>query len=589
MVCFTELLSFVLLAVSANAAPWPTYSKHATHRTRYIGRDLKVETYHPKTTYQTFGSGKESSSFTASSFSADSLEDITLSFIASELGLDSSNIGYTKGYAPSDALSYSYAKQMHEGISFANAVANLAFKNGKVVAFGSSFVDASNIAPSTPSIEVDSIISTVEEQLSGKFNGVKSLKYLTKPDGSIALTHTVQVQNADTNAWFEAFVDAHTGELLSVTDFVAQATYTVTPITKDAVIEGQETLTDPEDLDSSPNGWVEGTETAGNNVIAYKSRQSVFTSESSSGVFDYSYDTDVGPTDGHNVDAARVNAFYIINTVHDFLYKYGWTEAAFNFQDDNFGKGGEGNDRVLMSVQDASGTDNANFATPPDGQSGTCRMYIWDVTTPERDGALQNDIVAHEFTHGLTNRMTGGGTGTCLQTTESGGMGEGWSDALAAWTEQKSADVPDYAMGTWVIDNPAGIRSHPYSTNATVNPLRYSSIQTLTEVHDIGEVWANMLYNVYAALVAELGWSATAMSDASGPEGNIVYLHLFVDALALQPCNPTLVDARNAWIQADENRYEGANKCTIWKAFASRGLGVNAANYEDDETVPDDC
>ena len=34
-----------------------------------------------------------------------------------------------------------------------------------------------------------------------------------------------------------------------------------------------------------------------------------------------------------------------------------------------------------MSVQDASGTDNANFATPPDGQSGQCRMYIWDYTS----------------------------------------------------------------------------------------------------------------------------------------------------------------------------------------------------------------
>ncbi|KAF8894987.1 Fungalysin metallopeptidase-domain-containing protein [Mucidula mucida] len=589
MVSFTKLLSFVLLAVSANAAPWPAYSKHATHRTRYIGRDLKIETYHPKTTYQTFGSGKESISFTASSFSADSLEDHTLSFIASELGIDTSNVGFTKGYTPSDALSYSYAKQMHEGVSFANAVANVAFKNGKVVAFGSSFVDASNIAPSTPSIDVDSVISTVEEQLSGKFNGVKSLKYLTKPDGSIALTHTVQVQNSDTNAWFEAFVDAHTGELLSVTDFVAQATYTVTPITKDAVTDGQETLTDPEDLDSSPNGWVDGTETAGNNVVAYKSSQSATTSESSSGVFDYPYDTDVGPTDGKNVDAARVNAFYIINTVHDFLYKYGWTEAAFNFQNDNFGKDGEGDDRVLMSVQDASGTDNANFATPPDGQSGTCRMYIWDITTPERDGSLQNDIIVHEFTHGLTNRMTGGGTGACLQTTESGGMGEGWSDSLAAWTEQKSADVHDYAMATWVVNDTAGIRTHPYSTDSTVNPLRYSSIQELNEVHDIGEVWANMLYNVYAALVAEHGWSATAMSDASGSEGNIVYLHLFVDALALQPCNPTLVAARDAWIQADENRYDGANKCIIWQAFASRGLGVNAANFEDDETVPDDC
>lgn len=42
-----------------------------------------------------------------------------------------------------------------------------------------------------------------------------------------------------------------------------------------------------------------------------------------------------------------------------------------------------------------------------------------------RDGALENDIVTHENTHGVTNRMTGGGTGRCLQTTEAGGMGEG--------------------------------------------------------------------------------------------------------------------------------------------------------------------
>ena len=42
-----------------------------------------------------------------------------------------------------------------------------------------------------------------------------------------------------------------------------------------------------------------------------------------------------------------------------------------------------------MSVQDASGTDNANFATPPDGQSGQCRMYIWDYTSIKRDGALE--------------------------------------------------------------------------------------------------------------------------------------------------------------------------------------------------------
>lgn len=84
-----------------------------------------------------------------------------------------------------------------------------------------------------------------------------------------------------------------------------------------------------------------------------------------------------------NLDAARTNAFYIVNTVHDISYKYGFTEAgkhilcsqnnhqvhrrvyvAFNFQNNNFGKGGSGNDRVTISVQDANGIDNADFATP---------------------------------------------------------------------------------------------------------------------------------------------------------------------------------------------------------------------------------
>ncbi|KAK0431441.1 Fungalysin metallopeptidase-domain-containing protein [Armillaria borealis] len=455
---------------------------------------------------------------------------------------------------------------------------------------GHQFVDTSNIATSTPSIALDSsLVSKVEETLLGTHNDITSLEYLARPDGSVALTHVIQVQNGDTNAWYEAFVDAHSGEILSVTDFVSEATFTVVPITKDAVTEGEEILVDPEDLTSSASSWVASNQTAGNNVIAYKSSQSATTFQSSADTFDYPYDTTLGPTGGSNIDAARTNAFYIINKVHDYAYKYGWTETSYNFQNSNFGKGGAEGDRVLMSVQDSGGTNNANFATPPDGQSGTCRMYIWTLTTPNRDGALQNDIIVHEFTHGITNRLTGGGTGRCLQTTEAGGMGEGWSDAMAEWTEHKDSTVPDYALATWVFNNPAGIRTHPYSTNASVNPLRYSSIQQLHEVHDIGEVWANMLHNVYAGLIDVHGFSSTAMEDPSGTEGNIVWLHLFIDALSLQPCNPTLPNARDAWIQADQNRYDGANACILWNAFASRGLGVNAANYVDDTSVPSGC
>ena len=82
------------------------------------------------------------------------------------------------------------------------------------------------------------------------------------------------------------------------------------------------------------------------------------------------------------------------------------------------------------------------------------------------------------------------------------------------WTEHKDESVPDFTLGAYVLgDDPAGIRTYPYSTSNTTNPLRYSSIARLYEVHDIGEVWANMLHNVYAALVSARGFSATAHTD----------------------------------------------------------------------------
>jgi extracellular elastinolytic metalloproteinase len=60
-------------------------------------------------------------------------------------------------------------------------------------------------------------------------------------------------------------------------------------------------------------------------------------------------------------------------------------------------------------------------------------MFIFTITSPNRDGVMENDIPIHEATHGISNRMTGGGTARCLQTTEAGGMGEGWSDAFAEY------------------------------------------------------------------------------------------------------------------------------------------------------------
>jgi len=119
---------------------------------------------------------------------------------------------------------------------------------------------------------------------------------------------------------------------------------------------------------------------SGNNVVAYKSSTSSTTSQSSSGlVFNYTYKDTLAPATTENLNAARVNAFYVINAVHDFTYRYGFTETAYNFQSNNFGKGGAQNDRVQISVQDSSGTNNANFATPAEYV-----LYLNAYTLPRR-------------------------------------------------------------------------------------------------------------------------------------------------------------------------------------------------------------
>lgn len=61
--------------------------------------------------------------------------------------------------------------------------------------------------------------------LGGKYNNWEpSLQYFVKEDNSSVLTHAVQIRNESANAWYNAFVDAHSGELVSVVDYVAHAT-----------------------------------------------------------------------------------------------------------------------------------------------------------------------------------------------------------------------------------------------------------------------------------------------------------------------------------------------------------------------------
>lgn len=586
-------LTLAVFCTSALAAPWPETVKHTTHRVRTLPNGLKIRSYHPESTYQTFPEGVKppvSANGLLSNFKTSAL-----SFINKELG--SENVKYTSGYT-GDVASHHYVNQHYNGIPVANAVAHSTLnKDGNVVAFSSSFVRPQGKVPGAiPSLSAKEASEIVVSKLAATPTEREvKLEYYANDDGTLSLSHVIEAHIDDNGHLVEAFIDAHSGDVVGMIDFTTSLTYVALPIHKQAPTEGIETIVDPEDLVASPDGWtklngVDTQATTGNNVLVYKSTTTAVTTESSSGVFDYPWDASAQASVAANVEAARVNAFYVVNTVHDISYRYGFTESAFNFQQSNGNKGGKGNDRVTVSIQDRADTNNADFATPADGSSGHMRMFLWDLTTIRRDGALENDIIAHEYTHGISNRMTGGGTGRCLTSNEAGGMGEGWSDAFAEWLEQKDETVPDFTMGAYVIGgDPAGIRSKPYSTSKTVNPYTYATTATKNEVHDLGEIWANILHNVYAALVEANGWSADAKTNPDATGGNAIFLHLFIDSFPLQPCNPTFVTGRDAWIQADINRYKGANKCTLWKAFASRGLGVNAANRKDNADIPAEC
>ncbi|KAJ1024111.1 hypothetical protein NDA16_002950 [Ustilago loliicola] len=310
------------------------------------------------------------------------------------------------------------------------------------------------------------------------------------------------------------------------------------------------------------------------------------------------------------VAAATVQLFVTINEYHDLLYAYGFDEVSGNFQEHNFGRGGEGNDGVIAFAQDGAGTDNADFMTPPDGQRGRMRMYVWDHSTPFRDGDFEAGIVIHEYSHGLSTRLTGGPANSgCLGWGESGGMGEGWGDALASIIRRTGAAPHDWPMGSWASNRAKGIRNYPYSTNKTINPETYSYLDHAGYwgVHAIGEVWATMLNEVEEALVLEHGFTSNLFPPATNAtaeeqaafflsddeltslgkhrvskrrvprHGNSLLVQLILDGMKLQPCRPSFFDARDAIVQADKHLTGGQNKCLLWKAFAKRGLGTDAS------------
>ena len=373
--------------------------------------------------------------------------------------------------------------------------------------------------------------------------------------------------------WYEILLDAYTGELLlrhNLYVFEAQGTvYTEAPdkgARQLVSFVGDTTI-------NTAAGWMgTSTVTTGNNVESYLDRDANNAPDNTSGNglsvghasaanqdFTFPFSTTVDP---RTQQAAVVtNLFYFNNIMHDFSYNLGFTETSRNFQVNNFGRGGLGNDSVRAEAQDGSGTNNANFATPPDGSRPRMQQYLFTSPTPDRDSSVDGDVVFHEYGHGISNRLMGNGS-TALSGTQSGAMGEGWSDYWAIALNN------DGAVGEYATNNPNGIRRAAYTVPAAAVHDSYADVGAGGfQVHRDGEVWAATLW----------------ICDAAWRRNNRPY-RAQRDEVHTQ--SSIIPNARDGILQADQSLNGGANRCAIWTVFARHGMGVSAVGNDGTTHTP---
>jgi Ca2+-binding RTX toxin-like protein len=567
---------------------------------------------------------------------------------AAEFGLtldDVQNFAVTSQHGDDhNGVTHIYLRQTYQGLQIVDADINLnVAADGSILSVYESFVtDVASLGLSaTPVRTADQVFSTLGVELGHALEDVHGhshfdetedehdgeeltlvrteipdrLQWIKTDDGGLDLAWTINVQEG-ISGWYDTSASATNGEVLHNTSYTAHATYNAFRYDLEGPLYGGRTLeVDPQDSVASPFGWhdtdgvagAEFTDTRGNNVFAQEDANADNTGGArpdggATLVFDFPFDDTAAPTT--YTPAATTNLFYANNIIHDVLYQYGFDEAAGNFQENNYGNGGLGGDPVQADSQDGSGVNNANFATPPDGFAPRMQQFIFTLTNPSRDSSVENGIIYHEFGHGVSNRLTGGaansGALNCLQ---SRGMGEGWSDYFSLIMTQQIGDAANDArgIGNYVLgqdQNGGGIRSFPYSFDMTVNPLTLDDANTRLPggaPHPVGEIWATALWDMTWLLIDGI---ATPDSNGNptpgygydqdlynGTGGNNIALQLVIDGMKLQPANPSLIDARDAVIQADVINNGGANLRAITTAFARRGFGFSASTAGCDSTT----
>ena len=574
--------------------------------------------------------------------------DIALGYVrahAAVFGLDSSALSaltLRKDYVDVDGTHHLSFVQKVKGIPvFGNGLIAHVAKDGRLVAVtGSPLTSVSGLPGVSPSIKAPAARASAVKDAGGKASSAqyKTLAGATsdtrfdggdraalvwfKTTGGTVLAWQTQVAPS-TKELYTSVVDATSGRVLYRSSLVDNDTAVVWENSPGAIRGGKARRV------NLPNSWLPQNSSVlqGPNAHVYtdvNDDNAASTTEeirpSSKGHFDFTFKPFASQIPGmpcatrypcswepNTPNSWRTNAsqnatqvFYYVNKMHDHLKAapIGFTAAAGNF---------EGVDAVDTQPLDGANTDsglpdgnhvdNANMGTPPDGQAPTMQMYLFHQpgTSSAQDpfiasnGGDESDVVYHEYTHGLSNRLVVDANGnSTLGNVQAGSMGEAWSDWYAMdflVNQGQLVDTKasgDLRVGDYVGAGKDLIRTQPLdcavgSTSAKCPGLpgktggyTYGDFGVIAggpEVHADGEIWGETLWDLRTRIGSKAAES------------------LITRAMELSPANPSYLDMRNSILQADAVQ-GGKRNAAIWSVFANRGMGYFASALNGDDSTP---
>ncbi|NBD10967.1 myxosortase-dependent M36 family metallopeptidase [Corallococcus silvisoli] len=255
--------------------------------------------------------------------------------------------------------------------------------------------------------------------------------------------------------------------------------------------------------------------------------------------------------------------------------------------------GGNGTDDAKVTTPSLMITQAAGVAWKAALGTGPVSVKFLREPNQDRDGTLDNGIIAHEWGHYISNRLIGNAAG--LSNNQGRSMGEGWGDFHAMLMQVRASDVTKPGNNQWQgVYSTAGyvssggknqgyyygIRRLPYSTDMSKNAYTFKHISNFnalpadststdtsinSEVHNSGEVWATMLWECYASL----------LNAHPFPEAQDRMKRYLVAAYKATPNAPTFTEARDA-VLAVAQANDPADYSRFVAAFAKRGMGFGA-------------